>query len=108
MKEIDIILKKIYDVLKDHIGSNNPISSSEIAKIIGIKQNYDTTNPKTRVLILECAKKYKLPIASNYSGYFIINNYDEFIEYIGNLNGRIAGINERIKVVVDNYINIKE
>ena len=68
---------------------------------IGIKE--DDTHAKTRALIFETAKKYKLPLAANNRGYFLINTKAEYDEYIKNLNSRIAGIEERKRIITDNY-----
>lgn len=94
-------LRKIQEILKQHVGKSNIISSSQIADLIGVEE--DATYAKTRALIFEAAKKYKLPLAANNRGYFLINTKAEFDEYINNLDLRIAGIEERKKIIIDNY-----
>lgn len=69
-------LEAIRDILKQHIGKSNKVTSSQIAKKINI--NEDATHAKTRALILETAKKYKLPLGANNRGYYLINNKAEY------------------------------
>lgn len=94
-------LKKICEILKRHKGRLNEITSSQIAEQINVPE--DATYAKTRALIFEAAKKYKLPLAANNRGYFLIDTKAEYDEYIVNLDLRIAGIDERKKVITDNY-----
>lgn len=54
-------LEKIRDILNRHIGKTNKVTSSQIADRIGIKE--DDTHAKTRALVFETAKKYKLPFS---------------------------------------------
>ena len=46
---------------------------------------------------------YLLPLAANNRGYYLINTKTEYDEYIKNLDSRIAGIEERKKIITDNY-----
>ena len=62
-------IEKIKVELKNHIGKANKITSKQIAKIIGI--NEDATQAKTRALILECARRYELPLAAGNRGYYL-------------------------------------
>ena len=94
-------LALICNILNHHIGKSNKVTSSQIAEQIGIQE--DATHAKTRALILEAAKKYRLPLAANSRGYYIINTKTEYHEYIKNLDLRIAGIEERKKIITDNY-----
>lgn len=94
-------LEKIRDILYRHIGKANKVTSSQIADQIGIKE--DDTHARTRALIFETAIKYKLPLAANNRGYFLIKTKVEYDEYIRNLDSRIAGIKERKRIITDNY-----
>lgn len=94
-------LEKIYEILIDHVGKSNKITSSQMATKLGIVE--DDTHAKTRALIFEAAEKYKLPLAANNRGYFLINTQAEYDEYIENLKTRIAGINKRIEIITNNY-----
>lgn len=94
-------LARIKVVLEEHIGKSNKITSKQIANIIGI--NEDATQAKTRALILECAKQYKLPLAADNRGYYLITSEIELNEYIENLNSRIAGIEDRKNLIIQNF-----
>ena len=94
-------IEKIKVELEKHIGKANKITSKQIAKIIGI--NEDATQAKTRALILECARRYELPLAADNRGYYLITSKSELNEYIENLNSRIAGIEERKNLIIENF-----
>ena len=93
--------ESIRDILLHHEGKANKITSAQIAEAIGI--NEDATYAKTRNMILNCAKTYSLPLAANTKGYYLITSKEEYNEYIANLDKRIAGIQERKKIITENY-----
>lgn len=96
--------EKIKRILEQHVGKQNSITSTEIASILGIQE--DDTHFKTRELLLETAKLYKLPMAAttkNPKGYFLIANDEEYDEYIATLDSRIGGIEERKEIITNNY-----
>ena len=95
------MLKKINEILLNHKGKQNRITSEKIASQLGIKE--DDTHAKTRALILECAKEYKLPLAADTRGYYLITCQKEYDEYMANLNSRKDGIDERIKIITNNF-----
>lgn len=95
------MLEKIKAILFMHQGKNNPVTSAEIAKRIGIHE--DDTHAQTRALILECAKTYKLPLAANNRGYYLIVDQQEYDEYMGNLDSRSAGIEARKSIITENF-----
>ena len=95
------MLKKINEILLNHKGKQNRITSGKIASQIGIKE--DDTHARTRALILECAKEYKLPLAADTRGYYLITCQKEYDEYMANLNSRKDGIDERIKIITNNF-----
>lgn len=99
------MLKQIKDILVQHYGKTNPVTSSEIASIIGVIE--DDTHAKTRALIFECAEKYGLPLAANNRGYYIISNQQEYDEYMANLDSRSAGIDARKRIITKNYRGLK-
>ena len=61
---------KLKTIMLQHKGQANAITSTELAKLLGIKEN--ATHANTRQLVLKCAKECMLPIASTRKGYFII------------------------------------
>lgn len=95
------MIKQIKDILLNHKGKKNRITSSAIAAAIGIVEN--ATYAKTRSLILECAKTYKLPLAADTKGYYLITSQKEYNDYISNLNSRIAGIEDRKRIITENF-----
>ena len=95
------MLDQIRDILLLHKGIKNRITSSEVADAVGIVE--DITYAKTRALIFDCAKKYGLPLAADTKGYYLITCQKEYDDYIKNLNSRISGIDERKRVITQNY-----
>lgn len=95
------MLEKIRDILNCHRGQNNPITSAQMAAALGIAE--DDTHAKTRALIFKCAKKYKLPLAADSRGYFLITTQSEYEKYVKNLNARTAGIEARKKIITENF-----
>lgn len=100
------MLEKIRDILLLHKGKNNPITSAKIASMIDIIE--DDTHAQTRALILKCAETYKLPLAANTRGYYLISNRQEYDEYMANLDSRSAGIEERKRIITENFIEEKQ
>ena len=99
------MLEQIKDLLLTQKGKRNPITSAEIAHKIGIIE--DDTHSQTRSLILECAKKYGLPLAASNRGYYLIVDQQEFDDYMANLDSRSAGIEERKRIITKNYKETK-
>ncbi len=95
------MLEQIKLILEEHIGKRNVITSAEIADILGIDE--DDTHATTRDLLLKAAEKYKLPLAANNKGYYLIENETEYEEYIASLDGRIEGINRRKDIISRNF-----
>ncbi|TET57075.1 MAG: hypothetical protein E3J52_10885 [Promethearchaeota archaeon] len=64
--------ERIRDIIMQHIGKNNAISSREIANRIGI----DAGSSKViiRKKIKETMIKYELPIAATNKGYYLMEN----------------------------------
>lgn len=100
------MIEQIKNILISHKGRKNAITSAEIANIIGIDE--DDTHAQTRALILDCAKKYKLPLAAINRGYYLITSRTEYNEYMNNLSSRIAGIEERKRIITENFKEDKE
>lgn len=99
-------IEQIRDILMQHWGKSNAITSGEIADLIGI--NEDDTHAKTRAMILEAAKIYKLPLAADIIGYYLITNDEEYYSYMNNLDSRKEGIEERKELITENYNLCKE
>lgn len=95
------VIEQIKNILMQHRGKSNAITSGEIAVMVGI--NEDDTHAKTRAMILEAARKYNLPLAADNTGYYLITNKEEYDDYMDNLNSRIIEINERKDLITRNY-----
>ena len=95
------MIGQVRDILLLHKGKKNRITSSEVADALGIVEN--VTYAKTHALIFDCANTYGLPLAADTKGYYLITCQKEYDDYIKNLNSRISGIEERIRVITQNY-----
>lgn len=84
---------QVKELLLDHEGSDNPITSREINEEI----NLDNIGsfPSTRAVIRELVLEDQLPIAATSQGYFIIQDEDELSEYVDQLESRVMNITER-------------
>lgn len=100
------MIEQIKNILLLHKGKSNSITSAEIARKIGIVE--DDTHAKTRALIFDCAKKYELPLAANNKGYYLIEDQQEYDEYMNNLNSRSSGIEERKRIITNNFKEKKQ
>lgn len=78
---------------EEAIGKDNAISSSELAKRLGV--NDSTAWPKTRALIRDLVINEGVPIGSCNKGYYIITSEKEFNDVIRTLNSRIERTRER-------------
>lgn len=95
------MIEQIKEILLRSKGKKHQITSKEIAKAIGISEN--DTFARTRALIFQCASTYKLPLAADARGYYLITNKGEYEDYIKNLDARIEGIRERKRIITENY-----
>lgn len=57
-------IEQIRDILMQHWGKSNAITSREIANFIGIIE--DDTHHTTREMILQAARRYNLPYSCRY------------------------------------------
>ena len=94
-------LKKLKKIILGHRGKTNAIKSREIADKVGINED---THHTTREMILQAARRYNLPLAAD----TVINNDFEYRKYMINLDSRIAGIEERKRLITENYNLWKE
>jgi hypothetical protein len=90
------LMVKIEELLRSkHVGKKNAISSERISSILRIADG--EANPVTRSIITRLIFEKHVPIGACTFGYFIIENEEEFQEYINDLYGRMEGIKKRIK-----------
>ncbi|MCL9818392.1 hypothetical protein [Natronocalculus amylovorans] len=84
---------QIREMLLDHRGSDNPISSREISDELGIDEV--ESFPVTRGLIKEILKEDKIPVAGYSQGYFVIETEEELEDYLDNLDSRAMNTIQR-------------
>lgn len=85
--------EEVKDIILDHRGSDNQISSREINEEIGVDDI--GSFPNTRAIIRELILEDNIPIASGGNGYFVIETEDELKEYIDSLESRMLSIADR-------------
>lgn len=93
--------EKIKDILLQHIGKSNAVTSKEVSKKMGFPM--EDTQSVSRKAIWETAKEYGLPLVSCNKGYFIAETDDEIDEYNSNIQSRIDGMEETRKMTNKNY-----
>ena len=87
----------IMAVIENRYGRANAISSNLIGTALGIDDG--NGNPVVRGDILVIMRETGLPIGSCSDGYFVIVTPRELTDYVGHLEDRIAGIEDRIDLV---------
>lgn len=100
--KVDNELKKA--LLQAIIDANGEtVYAAELAKRFNIEDNVTSTT--TRAAIKDGLRLFgvemQAPIGANSKGYFLIKTRIQFDEYMENLYGRIAGIQERMTIVRD-------
>ncbi len=97
MDELEFVKRE----LEKHRGKGNAISAGDIENMLGYPR--DDTHAKGRKLVKKCAKQFRMPISGDSSGYFIITNETELNEYKANLQSRKKKIDEREKIIENNF-----
>lgn len=87
------VKEEVKDIILDHRGSDNQISSREINDQIGVDDI--GSFPTTRAIIRELILEDNIPIASGGNGYFVIETEDELKDYINSLESRMLSIADR-------------
>lgn len=93
----DAQLLKIKEILENHRGKENQISSGKIGPQIGIYE--DATHVQVRSLIRDVIEKLKLPVAGGSRGYYLIKDENELKAYIKNIDNRINEMQKRKDMV---------
>lgn len=85
--------EQVKNILLDHRGKDNQISSRDLNDQIGV----DSVGsfPSTRAIIRELVLEDQIPVASGNNGYYIIETEEELAEYVAQLDSRISSIAER-------------
>jgi hypothetical protein len=63
-------LNKIKEIIEDHVGKENQISSGKIGPQLGIIE--DATHVQVRNIIREAIETLKLPIGGGNRGYYLL------------------------------------
>lgn len=93
-------LDQIREIILEREGKENAIFSSEIAEEVGIDEG--DTYSKTRKYLRHLLNEEGIPIASNTGkGYWLIANQEELDNYVGSLERRARGIDNRKVSVLD-------
>jgi len=95
---------QLMKIFSEHIGKTNTISSKEISRLLKIKDA--AANPITRDIITEFIEKSGLPIGATGTGYYVISSENELLDYLENLQHRIAGITNRKKLIIKNWYKV--
>lgn len=88
------VLDAIEDIIRGHVGADNPITSGEISERLGGYDHLDST-PRTREAIRALVHEREMPIAANGSGYFLISSAEELTDYLDSLQSREDKIADR-------------
>lgn len=83
----------VADILSEHRGADNPITSGEIADMTGL-DSLDST-PRTRGVIRRLEVEHDFPVASGGEGYYLVQELSEMRDYLTNLEKRKQGIKQR-------------
>lgn len=89
----------VAEILVEHRGQDNPITSGEIAGRTGL-DTLDST-PRTRGVIRRLECEHDFPVASGGTGYYLIEEHGEVRDYLQNLESRKQGIKKRQEAVKD-------
>lgn len=92
--------RTVYELLKQHRGRDDPISSGALADAIGM----DVANghPQIRQLVKRVERKSGLPIGSCNQGYFWIQTMAEFREHAAGIRQRIEGMQTGLAITERN------
>ncbi len=94
-------VEAVRSILRDHVGKDNAITSSEIAEKFDL-DTHDST-PNTRAIIRHLVTKEGMPIAASGKGYYVIEDEEELEEYGQTLTNRADKIIERRQAVTEAF-----
>lgn len=90
----DSARERAKEILLDHVGSDDPISSRELSGMLDDDDEVGSF-PKTRFLVREIMMEDQIPIAASNNGYYVVETEQELDDYLNQLEQRILGISER-------------
>jgi hypothetical protein len=85
--------ERVKELLLDHRGKDNPISSREISE--QLKKDEVGSFPETRMMVRDIMLEDQIPIASCNRGYYVVETEEELKDYVDQLESRILGVSER-------------
>lgn len=90
-------VERAWELLRTHVGHANPITSAELARVLGTGDEHRGT-AETRAIITEVIRR-GLPVGATESGYFVLANAIERDRYVRELEDRASAIIYRGKLV---------
>ena len=93
MSVADPAKEQIKQILLDHKGADNPISSREINEQVQL-DNIGSF-PVVREVIRELVLEDQIPIVATNQGYFLLQSEEELDTYVETLESRVMQITER-------------
>ena len=96
-----MLSEKIKDILLEHRGKKNAITSKQISKAMGFPM--EDTQSVSRQAIWATAEEYGLPLISCSKGYFIAQTDEEIQAFNDNYEKRISGIRKTQEMANKNY-----
>jgi hypothetical protein len=91
------IYDRCWAALKTHVGKNHPMTSAELAVVLGTGDEHRGT-AETRAIITELLRR-GLPIGATAEGYFLLQTPEEKELYIRELQDRAQGVLFRAQLV---------
>ena len=101
MMASDSQLHRIKEILENHVGRENQISSGDIGPEIGIYE--DATHVQVRSLIREAIEKLRLPIGGGNRGYYLIKDRSELRQYTESIENRINEMQRRKDLIEEAF-----
>ena len=90
-------LNRIKEILENHVGKENQISSGDIGPEIGIHEN--ATHVQVRNLIREAIEELKIPVGGSNRGYCLSKNEAELKQYTDSIDKRIEKMQRRKELI---------
>lgn len=96
----DAALDALAMKLSGRHGHDEAITSGELSSILS--ENAEAS-PKTRAAIKQLMRETDMTILSGHAGYFVADDDRDVAEYLARLQDRIDGIEERMRLVQENW-----
>ncbi|MDS0284714.1 hypothetical protein NDI86_21670 [Halomicroarcula sp. S3CR25-11] len=91
------LLDDLEELLLDHVGSDNKITSGEVADELDIDDS--EANPKTREAIRILLEERQFPVIGSSHGYHVPESREQVDEQVESLQSRAASIQERSQLI---------